>query len=80
MRRIAVDQAVAGGAGVGPVLGHIVVTAHGDGDAALRIACVRLAELLLGDDEHGAVRGKRNSSTQAGNARAYNNKVDRAAE
>ena len=70
-----IDQAVAGVDGVFKVQRDVLVALHGDGDAALRVVGVRLAERLLGDDQNLAVAGQLNGGAQAGNARAHHQKI-----
>jgi hypothetical protein len=54
---------------------HILITADGNSNSTLRILRVRFAELFFRDHQHLAGSGQSNRGTQAGYARAYNDKV-----
>ena len=72
----AVNQAVACVHGVFKVQGNVFVAFHGDGDAALRVVGVRLAQRLLGDHQHIAVLRQLHGGAQPGHTRAHYQKID----
>ena len=63
-------QTIAGGYGIFKMQRHIFASFGGNGDAALRIVGVLLAQRLLGDNEDFAVLGKRNGCAKPGHARS----------
>ena len=72
----AVDEAVAGIDGVFEMEGDVLVAFHGDGDSALGVVGIGLAERLLGDDQDIAVAGQFDGGAQAGNACAHDQKIN----
>jgi hypothetical protein len=70
-----VAQAVAGGHRVGRVARRAVVVANRGGDAALRVACVALVGIRLGEDDDTTRRRQREGGTQSGNAAADDDEV-----
>ena len=69
------DEAIAGGDGVGQVQPDILVSTHGDGDAALGVGGVGFRERFLGDDEDGPGGAEAIGSTEARDAAAYHDEV-----
>lgn len=63
-----VDEAVSGGQGVFEMQSDVFGSAHGDGDAALRVGGVGLSESFLGDDEDTAVLGQGDRRAKPGDA------------
>ena len=72
----AVDDSVAGVHRVFEVQGDVILALHGDGDAALRVVRVRLAEGFLGDDENLAVLRELDGGAKAGHACAHDEKIN----
>ena len=58
--------------GVFEVEGDVLDAFHGDGDSALGVMGVGLAERLLGDDQDIAVAGQFYGGAEAGNSCAHN--------
>ena len=70
-----IDKAIAGVDGVFKA-GDVAVAFHGDGDAALCVVGVRLAERLLGYDENIAVAGQFDGGAKAGDASAHDEEIN----
>lgn len=72
---LAVHQAVACHHRVVQMLGDVLGTAHGHGDAALRIGRVRLGHLLLRHHQHAASLCQRHCCPKPGDSSAHHNKI-----
>ena len=76
LRSGAVDDAVAGVQGVFKMESDVLIAFHGDGDSALGIVGVGLAESFLGDDQDLAVGSQFDGSAEAGNASSHDKKIN----
>ena len=74
-RGLAIHQPIAGVDRVFQMQRDVLIAAHGDGDAALRVVGVRFAQRLLGDHQDPAGPGQPNSGAKSGNARADDEKI-----
>ena len=72
---LAVYQAVACHHRVIQMLGDVFGTAHGHGDAALRIGRVRLGHLLLRHHQYAAGLCQRHRRPKPGDSSAHHNKI-----
>jgi len=72
----AADDSVTCVDGVFEMERDVLFAFHGDGDSALCIVGIGLAERLLGDDENISVAGQLDSSAEAGNTRAHDQKIN----
>ncbi len=72
-----IHKSIPGGNGVFQVQSDILVALGRDGDPALRVVRIRLAQRLLGDHQHVAVVSQFESRAQARYARAHHQKIHR---
>ena len=74
-RRVAIDEAVSRGDGVREVQRDIFIAAESDSDSPLSVVGIRLAEGFFCDDQYAASFRESDSGAQAGNSRAYDQKI-----
>ena len=71
-----VDDAVASVQGVFKMEGNVLIAFHGNGDSALSVVGVGLAERFFGDDQYIAVAGQFDGGAETGNTRAHDQKIN----